>query len=102
MIFKAVEKDVKLKMWERTMMPESKMKEVDGKKQFVKTGQDVEMTTYIFTDIVGDKLVILSKDNSFRTLEGEEVIITLKVEFNDFSKKNRVSLVSLEKSKVKA
>jgi len=101
MIFKAVEKDVKLKMWERTLMPESSMQEVNGKKQFVKTGKEVEMTTYIFTDLVGDKLVILSKDNNFRTLEGEEVIITVKIEFNDFAKKNRVSLVGIEKAKSK-
>jgi len=101
MIFKAVEKDVKLKMWERTLMPESSMQEVNGKKQFVKTGKEVEMTTYIFTDVVGDKLVILSKDNNFRTLEGEEVIITVKIEFNDFAKKNRVTLVGIEKAKSK-
>lgn len=101
MIFIAVEKDVRLKMWERTMMPESTMVEKDGKKQFVKTGKEVEMTTYIFTDVVGDKLVILSKDNNFRTLEGEEVIITVKIEFNDFRKQNRVSLVKLEKAKTK-
>jgi len=99
MIFKAVEKDVKLKMWERTMMPESTMVEKDGKKQFVKTGKEMEMTTYIFTDVVGDKLVILSKDNNFRTLEGEEVIITVKIEFNDFRKQNRVTLVGIEKAK---
>jgi len=95
MIFQAVEKDVKLKMWERTLMPESTMVEKEGKKIFVKTGKDVEMTTYVFTDITGDKLVLLSKDNSFRTLEGEEVIISLKIEYNDFSKKNRVSLNSI-------
>jgi len=101
MQFRALEKDVKLKMWERTMMPESNMVEKDGKKQFVKTGKEVEMTTYIFTDTFGDKLVILSKDNSFRTLEGEEVVITVKIEFNDFAKKNRVSLVGIEKVKSK-
>ena len=83
------------------MMPESTMVEKDGKKQFVKTGNEVEMTTYIFTDTFGDKLVILSKDNNFRTLEGEEVVITLKIEFNDFAKKNRVSLVAIDKVKSK-
>jgi len=89
---------VKLKMWEKTMMPESNMIDVGGKKQFVKTGKEIEMTTYTFTDSVGEKLIILSKDNSFRTLEGEEVTIELEVVFNDFQKKNRVGLASLVKA----
>jgi len=89
---------VKLKMWEKTMMPESNMVDVGGKKQFVKTGKEIEMTTYTFTDTFGEKLIILSKDNSFRHLEGEEVIIELEVVFNDFQKKNRVTLGRLQKA----
>jgi len=98
MQFRALEKDVKLKMWERTMMPESNMVEKDGKKQFEKTGGTTEMTTYIFRDYAGETLKILSKDNSFRGLEGEEVKIGIEVVFNDFQNKNRVSLVSVAKA----
>jgi len=91
------EKDVKMVMWEKTEMPESIMsKDKEGKTVFTKTEKVLEMTTYIFRDIVGEKLVILSKDNGFRTMEGKDVKITLDVVFNDFQKKNRVTLSKLE------
>jgi len=93
--------EVKLVMYEKTLMPESIMQEVDGKKKFVKTGKDTEMTTYTFRDGFGEKLVILSKDNGYRNLEGETVDIVLEVVFNDFQKKNTVKLASCEKSKDK-
>lgn len=99
MKFKSVEKDVKLVMWEKTDMPESNIVEKDGKKSFVKTGKMTEMTTYIFRDFSGEKLVILSKDNSFRAMEGKDVTLTISVIFNDFQKKNRVSLDTLVLSK---
>jgi len=88
--------DVKLVMYEKTMLPESEMKEVDGKKQFVKTGKETEFTTYTFRDGYGEKMVALSKDNSFRDLEGSLVNITVDVTFNDFTKKNQVKLLSCE------
>lgn len=99
MRFKTVEKDCVLKMWEKTMMPESNMVEENGKKTFKKTGKEVEMTTYTFIDGFGEKLVLLSKDNNFRTLEGKKVDIELEVVFNDFQKKNRVSLGKLQEAK---
>jgi len=97
MKFITKESGTRLKMWERTMMPESKMVEKNGKREFEKTGHEVEMTTYTLTDEVGDKLVILSKDNSFRQLEGEEVRLILEVVYNDFQKRNRISLAGMEK-----
>lgn len=98
MQFISKEKDVKLVMWEKTLMPESTAgKDATGKSVFTKTGKMIEMTTYTFRDVVGEKLVVLSKDNNFRTLEGEDVEIVLDVVFNDFQKKNRVSLISLKK-----
>jgi len=97
MKFLSLEKDVKMVMWEKTEMPESTMaKNKEGKTEFTKTGKLIEMTTYIFRDIVGEKLVILSKDNAFRSMEGKDVKITLDVVFNDFQKKNRVTLAKLE------
>lgn len=96
MKFISQEKDVKLVMWEKTEMPESNIVEKEGKKSFQKTGKMIEMTTYTFRDFVGEKLVILSKDNSFRQMEGKDVKIAIDVVFNDFQKKNRVSLVKLD------
>lgn len=89
---------VKLVMWERTMMPESEMKEVSGKKSFVKTGKEIEMTTYTFKDSAGDKLELTSKENNYRTLEGEIVDITLDVKLNNFTKKLQTRLARVEKS----
>jgi len=90
---------VKLVMFERTMMPESTMETVNGKKEFVKTGKEVEMTTYTFRDGFGDKLVMLSKENGYRDLEGELVDITLDVKYNDFTKKTQTKLVGVQKAK---
>jgi len=89
---------VKLVMYEKTMLPESEMREEGGKKSFVKTGKEVEMTTYTFRDGAGDKLILLSKENGYRNLEGEVVDITLDVKFNDFTKKAQVKLASVTKS----
>jgi len=100
MRFKTVEKDCVLKMWEKTDMPESNPdKGSDGKTVYKKTGKMLEFTTYTFIDGFGEKLVLLSKDNSFRTLEGKKVNIEVEVVFNDFQKKNRVSLGKLEELK---
>lgn len=91
--------EVKLVMYEKIMMPESTMQEVNGKKQFVKTGNKVEMTTYTFRDGFGDKLVVTSKDSSYRNLEGELVDLIIEVSTNDFTKKNVQKLVSCTKAK---
>lgn len=90
--------DVKLKMWEKTLMPESIMAEEGGKKVFKKTGQKIEMTTYTFVDGFGEKLVFLSPDNGYRVLEGEIVDLVMEVEYNDFSKKNRLKLEQVSKA----
>jgi len=99
MIFKTANlQNVKLVMFERTMMPESTMKEVDGKKSFVKTGNEVEMTTYTFRDGMGDKFVTMSKDNSYRSLEGEMVDISVELKHNSFTNKTQTSLASVAKA----
>jgi len=89
---------VKLMFYEKTMLPESKMQEVDGKKSFVKTGGEVEMTTYTFRDASGDKLIVLSKENGYRALEGELVDIDVDIKYNEFTKKLQVKLASVKKS----
>lgn len=96
MIFKTASlQNVKLVMFERTMMPESTMKEVDGKKSFVKTGSEVEMTTYTFRDGMGDKFVTLSKNNDYRSLEGKLVDIELDIKLNEFTRKPQLKLASV-------
>jgi len=99
MQFIAKEKQVRLKMWEKTEMPKSIMVENNGKKSFQKTGEMIEMTTYYFTDIFGEKLVLTSADNTFRTLEGKEVTVTLDIEFNSFKNVNKIKLVGIEEVK---
>jgi len=99
MLFKTVDKSVELKMWEKTMMPESTMQEVDGKKKFVKTGKEVEMTTYTFRDEFGDKLVILTKKNDYRALEGSKGVLEFDIKLDDFSKKIKTSFNSFTPSK---
>jgi len=86
-------------MWERTMMPESSaVKDAStGKTNFVKTGKEVEMTTYTFRDEFGDKLIILTKKNDFRQLEGAKGILSLDVKFDEFSKKIKTSFGGFEK-----
>lgn len=93
--------NVKLVMFERTMLPESVSSKVDGKTIFTKTGKEIEHTTYTFRDSFGDKLILLSLNSDYRAFEGECVDITISVTYNEFQKKNLVKLVSCSKSKVK-
>lgn len=81
---------ITLKMWEKTMMPETNL--VDGVRQ--KTGNRVEFTTYTFTNEYGDKLVFLSKENQFRPLEGETGELQVKLAYDDFRKRNLVKFVN--------
>jgi len=99
MIFKSDKlQQVKLVMFEKTDMPSSDMKEVDGKKVFVKNGKFEEMTTYTLRDGFGNKIVTMSKNNDFRALEGEIVDVELDLVFNDFTRKTQVRLLSLKKA----
>lgn len=91
--------NVKLLMWEQTLMKESvATKGTDGKTIFTKTDKDLEYTTYVFRDFVGEKIVLTSKNNSYRTLEGEDVTINLSIKYDDFNRKNKISLTSIEKT----
>jgi len=92
--------DVKLKMFERTMMPDSvASKDSEGKTIFTKTGNKSEYTTYTFVDSFGEKLVFLSKDSSYRTFEGKFVNLVLEVVYDDFKRKSSVKLVSVKEVK---
>lgn len=90
---------LKLVMFERTLMPESiKSKDEKGKTIFTKTDKEVEYTTYLFRDSFGDVLKFTSKNNDYRSLEGEYVNIVIDIAFNDFQKKNSLKLVSVSKA----
>jgi len=73
-------------------------KDKDGKTVFTKTDKDLEYTTYTFRDFVGEKLIFMSKNNNFRTLEGEDVIITLNIKFDEFKRRNQYQLTNIEKA----
>lgn len=83
--------EVTLVMWEKTEMDESDYNRET--KKFVKTGRKVEMSTYTFRDGFGDKLVLLSKDNSLRKLEGSKVKLSLDVKLDEFTRKIKTSLL---------
>jgi len=87
------EKDVKLVMWERTMMPVRVKNPETG--AWDATGEKEERTTYTFKDEFGDKLVLMSNDQ-WRELEGRNCIVTLGIAYNDYDKKTKVSLQSVQ------
>jgi len=89
--------NVKLAMWEKTELPDNELK--DGK--WVKTGRVTEKTTYTFRDATGEKLVILGS-NDYRNFEGELVDLEIDVIFNDFQKRNRVTLATVRKAQPQA
>lgn len=98
MIFRPLD-SLELVMWEKTMMPESVIvKGNDGKSSFSKTGKVLEYTTYSFRDSFGDKFVFTSKNNDWRTLEGEQVIISLDLKFDEFKRKTKISLSDVVKA----
>jgi len=78
--------DVTLKMWEKTMLPESE--KIDGK--YVKTGRKEEATTLTFIDSFGDKLVFVTSNNKYRELEGQVANLWISVGYDSFNKKNKI------------
>jgi len=97
MIFQT--KGLKLVMWDKVNMPDSEMKEIEGKKTWIKIpGKFTEKTNYTFRDIAGEKLVAFG-DNTHRVLEGELCDVELDITYNDFTRKNQIKLSSIRKSK---
>lgn len=92
-----------LKFWESSMLPEAKrdnsgkiMKDPQTGK-FLNTGNHVEYTTYTFRDFTGETFKIMSAKNDFRSLENEDVEVTLDITRKEFQGKSdtRVSLVNV-------
>jgi len=57
------------------------------------------MTTYTFRDEFGDKLVILTKKNDYRALEGARGVLEFDIKLDDFSKKIKTSFNSFTPEK---
>jgi len=83
--------DVKMVMWQKREMPERKYNAET--KEWEKTGETTERTEYTFRDEFGDVLVLLG-NNDYRELEGQDVVVTVGIRYNDFSRKNTLSLES--------
>lgn len=91
-------KNVILVMFEKTMMPDSMYSE--EQKKYVKTGNKTERTTYTFRDEFGTKLVFLA-GNEYRALERESVDLDIELSFDDYNRKNKISLKNVRKSENK-
>jgi len=91
---------VKLFMFEASSMPGSEKQTVNGKTVFVKNPAlaPVEMTKYTFRDGMGQKFEIMTKENGYRSLEGEIVDVALDVSTDDFTGRTKVKLASVTKS----
>jgi len=81
--------NIVLKMWEKTMMPESVLQ--DGK--YVKTGKKLEQTTYTFVDEWGNKLVFLSDNQGLRKSEGKLGVLEVALTHDNFNKINKMKFV---------
>jgi len=90
-------KDLELKMWSKTEMPEA-LKGADGKMvkdekgKIVNTGKKIEYTTYTFRDLLGEVLEIMSAKNQFRDLEGKNCDVILNLTRNSFQGKTETKI----------
>lgn len=82
---------VKLVMWKKREMPDRQYN--SETKQWEKTGSTTERTEYTFRDEFGDVVVLLG-NNDYRELEGRECDIVLAIKYNEFDRKNTLSLES--------
>lgn len=88
---KAEFEDLKLVMWKKREMPE-RVQNPETKK-WEKTNRVIEKTEYTFRDEFGD-IVVLLGDNEYRELEGRQCDVTIGIRYNEFERKNTVSLQS--------
>jgi len=86
---KIIIKNVKLKMWEKTLLPES----VKENNIWTKTGKKIEKTIYTFVDEWGSKLVFMSGNSTLRSLETSTGDLVVALGFDDFKKINKIQFV---------
>jgi len=89
---------VTMMMWKKVNMPEKIRNTVSG--VFEKTGKDTEMTGYYFHDIMGEEIYFVSPKNEFRELLHKSVNVELNVVFDDYSRKNKLSLSNVTEAKL--
>jgi len=103
----ALIKDIELKMWEATPMPEAEIG-TDGKMvrdqatgKVKNTGKSIEYTTYTFRDLLGETLKIMSRNNKFREFEGKTVNLVLNVIRKEFMGKTdtKINIKEVELAK---
>jgi hypothetical protein len=90
--------NVKLVMWERVDMPESKP---DGKGGFMKTGVVEEHTLYKFRDLLGTVISVQEKGNKYRDLEGKNLDLRVLLVEKEFGGKRTKSWKILSAAPVK-
>lgn len=83
--------NIKLVMWKKRELPERALNKETGK--WEPTGQKTERTEYTFRDEFGDVLVMLG-NNDYRELEGQECDVVVGIRYNEFERKNTISLES--------
>jgi len=99
MIFKSNTLGLKLAFFENTDLPESiASKDDNGKTIFTKTGKKVPYTTYTFRDQLGEKLIFLSNNDTWRALEGELVDIEVEISYDDYKRTTKTRLASVSKA----
>jgi len=81
--------DLKLVMYKAVHLNERAKNETSGK--WENTGGKVEKTEYTFRDEFGD-IVVLLGSNEYRELEGRQCDVTLGVRYDEFNRKNVLSL----------
>jgi len=83
-----------LVLWEKKDLPERAKNSASG--EWEKTGKMTEYTVYTFRDQFGDVMKFMSIENKYRTFEGDEVIVTLGVKFDDYNNVNKLSLEGVD------
>lgn len=85
--------DIKLVMWKKRELPERAFDQET--KKWEKTGGVTERTEYTFRDEFGDTLVMLGA-NDYRELEGRQCDVVIGIRYNEFDRKNTISLESCQ------
>jgi len=80
---------VKLVMFKNVDMPKRVKNSETGK--WEPTGEKESRTEYIFRDEFGDVLVVFGS-NEYRELDGRECDVTIGITYNEFERKNKISL----------
>jgi len=84
--------NLKVALWEKRELDDRNYNKET--KEWIKTGNKVEKTLYTLRDEFGEVLKFLA-GNEYRDMEGSIVRLTLKIEYNEFTNLNKISLVEL-------